>query len=45
MQTDERIKQLQQAAERNERLEEQIMIMARQIELQQELATRQVRFA
>jgi len=41
MQTDERIKQLQQAAERNERLEEQIMIMARQIELQQELATRQ----
>ena len=41
----ERLKQLQEAAERNERLEEQIKIMARQLELQQELASKQVHCA
>ena len=41
----EKLKQLQEASERNERLEEQIRIMGRQIELQQELASKQVQCA
>jgi len=38
----DKLGQLQEAVDQNGRLKEQISIMARQIELQQELATKQV---
>jgi hypothetical protein len=40
----DKLDQLQQAVDQNARLKEQISIMARQIELQQELASKQVIF-